>query len=198
VRASPTPKQRVERIGAGTQEDVGQADRQACAKRLAIATTIFGGDPSRLARDAHRDRPTFAFQRPQPLLRDAAGCCLVHGEVAEADQQVVRLVGVAWESLWQQALQLELDRGDRLRVEKLTQVLAAEQLGQQLAIECERLRSALGQRRVALVHELSDVGEQQRRRERRSALGVDSDNAETPSTRCTSTRHGFAPQRAAA
>ena len=84
----------------------------------------------------------------------------------------MRFVRVAWEALGQQTLQLQLDLCDRFRVEQLTQVLAAEQLGEQLAVERERLRPPLGERRVALVHELRHVREQQRGSERRGPLGV--------------------------
>ena len=68
-----------------------------------------------------------------------------------------------------QPLQLELEVGHRLRVEQLAQLLGPEQLAQQLAVQRQRLGAALGQRRVALVHERADVVEQQRARERRGA-----------------------------
>ena len=92
----------------------------------------------------------------------------------------MRLVRIPRKAFRQQALQLQLDLGDRLRVEELAQVLATEQLGEQLAVERERLRPPFGERRVALVHELRHVREQQRGRERRGALGVDRHDANLP------------------
>ena len=74
----------------------------------------------------------------------------------------MRFVRIAWESLWQKSLQLQLDQRDCLRVEQLAQVLAAEQFGEQLTVKGEGLRPALRQRLVALVHVLGDVREQQR------------------------------------
>ena len=55
-------------------------------------------------------------------------------------------VGVAWEALRQQPLQLQLHRRDRLWIEELAQVLASEKLGQELAVERQRLGAALRQR----------------------------------------------------
>ena len=87
------------------------------------------------------------------------------------------LVDITREALRKQALQLELDLGHRLGVEQLAKVFATEQLRQQVAVESECLGSALGQRRVPLVHEDRHIREEERRRERRGALGVDGDHA---------------------
>src|SRR6266581_745253 len=113
----------------------------------------------------------------QPSLGHPTRRRLRVAEIAEPRQQVVRLVYIAREALRQQALQLQLDSRDRVRVEELAQVLAAEQLGEELAVEGQRLSAALRERRVALVHELRHVGEEKRRRERRGALGVDRHDA---------------------
>ena len=64
------------------------------------------------------------------------------------------------------------------RVEEVAQLLLPEELAQQVAVERERLRLALGQRRVALVQERGDVGERQRARERRGGAGLDLDDAD--------------------
>ncbi len=74
----------------------------------------------------------------------------------------MRFVDVAREAFGEQPLQLELDRCDRLRVEQLAKILAAEQLGEQVAVEGQGLGAALGQWLVALVHEVGDVREQER------------------------------------
>ena len=70
-------------------------------------------------------------------------------------------------------LQLPLDRFHRVGVEQLAQLGVAEQLAQLRLIDDERLRAALGQRRVAVVEEARDVAEEQRRRERRRLVGID-------------------------
>src|SRR5260370_1030108 len=82
-------------------------------------------------------------------------------EIAKAGQQGVGLDGIARESLRKQDLQFQLNCGDGGGVEELAQVLAAQQLGHQRAIQSPRLDAALGQRRLALVHELSHIREQE-------------------------------------
>ena len=62
--------------------------------------------------------------------------------------------------------------GKRLRVDQLAQLVGAEQLPQQLAVERQRRRPPLGTRRVALVHVGGDVVEQQALRERGGKRGV--------------------------
>ena len=88
----------------------------------------------------------------------------------------MRLVRIARETLRQEALELELHLRDSLGVEQLAKVLAAEQLGEKVAVERERLGATLGQGRVPLVHELRDVGEQERGRKGRCALRVHRDD----------------------
>src|SRR6185369_2578195 len=61
-----------------------------------------------------------------------------------------------------QGLEVELEVGQRLRVEQLAQLLLAEQLAQQVAIEGEGSCPPLRQRRVAVVHVRGDVVEQER------------------------------------
>src|SRR5262249_2547476 len=57
----------------------------------------------------------------------------------------------------------------RRRIEQLAQLLLAEQLAEEVAVEREGLCPALGERRVALVHVGGHVVEQQGTRERRRA-----------------------------
>ena len=56
--------------------------------------------------------------------------------------------------------------GDHRRIEQLAELLGAEQIAQQVAVERERRDPALGERRVALVHVHRDPAEQQALRER--------------------------------
>ena len=79
----------------------------------------------------------------------------------------MELVGVAGPAAVGQALQLELEVGQHARVDQLAQLLGAEQVAQQVAVEGQRRGPALGQRRVALVHVDGDPAEQQRLGERR-------------------------------
>ena len=72
-----------------------------------------------------------------------------------------------------QRLEAQLEVGQRVGVEQLAQLLLAEQLAQQVAVERQRAGATLGDRRVAVVHVGGDVVEQQAARERRGADGLD-------------------------
>jgi hypothetical protein len=76
--------------------------------------------------------------------------------------------------------ELRLDVLERAGVDQVAKLLLPEQLAKQVAVERERLRTPLGRRRVVLVHVRRDVVEEQRRRERRRALGFDVDEVELP------------------
>src|SRR5207244_8654337 len=71
--------------------------------------------------------------------------------------------------------QLRLDLFDGALVQEIAELLLAEQLAQQIAVERERLRPPLGGRRVVLVHVRRDVVEEERGGigRRRRALDVD-------------------------
>ena len=72
-----------------------------------------------------------------------------------------------------QRLEAQLEIGQRVRVEQLAELLLAEQLAQQVAIERQRAGAALGDRGVAVVHVGRDVVEQQAARERRGPDRLD-------------------------
>ena len=63
-------------------------------------------------------------------------------------------------------------------VDEVAQLLLAEQLAQQVAVERQRLRAALGRGRVVLVHVRGDVLEQQGAREGGGRCGLDLDHRE--------------------
>ena len=92
---------------------------------------------------------------------------LVGGEVAEAAEQVRHLVHRSGLALVDERLALQLRLLERGRVQQLAQLLLAEQLAEEVAVERQRLRPSLGERRVALVHEGGHVVEEERRGERR-------------------------------
>src|SRR5690349_4547141 len=52
---SPATKKGFERFRSGGEEDLGESDWQRGAKRVAIASSIVGGDPSVHPRDPDRD-----------------------------------------------------------------------------------------------------------------------------------------------
>jgi len=59
------------------------------------------------------------------------------------------------------AAKLPFDVLDGLGVEQVSELLLAEQLAEQVAVERERLGATLGGRRVVLVHVRGDVVEEQ-------------------------------------
>ena len=77
---------------------------------------------------------------------------LAQRQVAQSAEQVVHRVGRARLSITGECLELELELGQRPRIEQLAQLLGTQQLAQQVAIERQRLCPAVDERRVALVH----------------------------------------------
>jgi hypothetical protein len=73
-------------------------------------------------------------------------------------------------------LELRRDLLQGLGVDQLAQLLLAEQLGEQVAIEGEGRRAALRVGRVPLVHVGGDVVEEQRGGERRRRRRLDLDH----------------------
>ncbi len=108
-----------------------------------------------------------------PVSGGRAGGQLLDGEGAEASEQVVGLVGVAGPAPVDQALQLQLQVGQGGRVDQLPQLVGAQQLAEQVAVERQGRGPALGQGGVALVHVDRHPAEQQRGGEGRGALAVD-------------------------
>ena len=106
----------------------------------------------------------------------AAGADLVGVERTEIGEQVVEVVGVAGAPLGHEALELELQLGDHRGIEQLAQLLGAEEVAEQVAVEGEGGDAAFGERRVALVHVHRDPAEQQALRERRCVAGLDGDD----------------------
>src|SRR6202171_1213513 len=145
-----------------------QANGQGNTQRFAIAGAVLGGDPARLVGDAHAGGAAFPLQLVEPFATNPAGLCLSGRQVAKPAQEVGGLIDVARPAFLQEPLQLQLERLDGAGVEKLAKFLGAEQLGQQLLVERQRLRPPLRQWRVALVHVLPDVVENQGRPEGRS------------------------------
>ena len=165
VAPRPAHEQRVERPLDRLQPGLGHAGRRAGADGVAEAGDVLDRDPSLLAADPSPHRAARRLElaervgRVEPL--GAPRRDLVGPQVAQPAQQVGSRHPPFARAGPGQRLELELEVGHGLRVDQLAQLLAAEQLGKQLAVERQRLGSPLGERRVALVHERADVVEQQ-------------------------------------
>ena len=160
----------------------GEAEQQR-RQRLVVAAAQRGA----VSRDvARRRQPSLSrhldpFGAAGPLeLRDPgagiAVCALgdlALGQRAEPADEVLELVGVARPAVRHQRLPLAVDRRDDLRLEQLTQIGLPEELGEQPAVERQRLRPPLRHRVVPLVEERDGVGERQGAGEGGRRLGVD-------------------------
>ena len=170
--ASGVPGDQVaERIVDRLGERVGDADRQGTPEAIAQPCRVLDRGQAFDAGHPDGDGPA---SRREGLdgpggdgVVDGTRADLVRRQRTEQPQQVGDLLGVACAPVGGEPLQLELGARDHLGVQQLAELGSAEQLGEQGCIQRERLSTALGQRRVPLVHERGDVAEQQRAGERR-------------------------------
>ncbi len=174
-----------QRCRHGIGEGGGQTERDGAAQRIAQAGGVVGRGQARLAGDGDLDGPAFGDQRGDPAVDDlggrlGAGGQPVAGEGPDHPQQVVGLVGVTGPAAVDQALQLRLEVGQHAGVDEVAQLLGAEQLAQQVAVERQGGGPPLGQRGVALVHVDGDPPEEQRLGEGRGPRGVDGDDPHLP------------------
>ena len=166
----------------GGGERSRHAERERDAERVAEPRGVFDGGIPILAGDAHSDRATVLHHAPEHRVGVAisAGSNLVVSEGSEIAEQVVHAVGVARVSSGGEPLQLELHLVERAGIEELAELVRAQQLTEQVAVQGEGRRAALGERGVALVHIDRDPAEQQRLGERRRLVGLDRDQAGRP------------------
>ena len=175
VGTGPTAEERAEGVVHRLQEHLGHARRQGHAECVPVAPGVLDGDQTLLAGDADDHCSPLGEQLVRAVAGRAGGQ-LVARQVPHAPQQVVGIIGMAGPAALIEGLEVGLEGGHGLRLNQLPQLLGAEQLGQQLAVEGQGLGLALGERRVALVEEVGHVREGQRRGERRGTGGVDGDH----------------------
>ena len=159
--------------------DLGQAAGRHDAEGVAVQAGVVGGDPALLAGHADADRAPLAGQglehRRGVQLGQHARPRLVGRQVADAAQHVGQRVARGRLRARRAVLQVGLDLLERARVDQVAQLLLAQQLAQQVAVQRQGGGAALGVGRVALVHVGRDVVEQQRRRVRRGGRRLDLD-----------------------
>ncbi len=171
------------RLGVGhvVEEGVGEPARRRHAERVAIQARVLGRDPPLLAGDPHAHGPALALELGEHRLGRVAlrraRLALGRGEIPEPAQDLLERVAILGERVGVHQLERPLDLLQRLRIDQLAQLVGAEQLAEQVAVERQRRRPALGVGRVALVHVGRDVVEEQRGGERRRGLGLDLDQA---------------------
>ncbi len=179
MRAGVAGEELRERVGHVGGEHVGQPARRHGAERVAVEAGVVGGDPALLAADPQVDRAALGGQRVEHRIgidaRQHAVGDLVAREVAEAAQDVGERVARLGAGAVGAVLEVRLDLVERAGVDELAQLLLAEQLAQEVAVERQRGGTPLGVRRVALVHVRRDVVEEQRRGERGRRRRLDLD-----------------------
>ena len=184
VRPGVPGHQVTERVSDRLGEHCGYAGRQRHAERVAEPASVLDRRPPRLAGYPHLDHPPLGGQLGQPACcRARVGAALghlQHGQRPEVADHVRDILHVAAGPVRDEPLKHPLRIGNDQRVEHLPQVRLAEQLGEQGRVQRERLGAALGERRIAFVHERADVAEQQRPAERGRGRGLDVHQADPP------------------
>ena len=160
-----------ERVGDRGEQRGRHAARELHPQRVAEAGRVLDRDEARLAGDDHGERAVGPGELGDQRGRDLGGRDTLRdlglGEIAEREQQIVQPVGVGDRAVPVEPLQRALGLGDGVGVEQLTQLGLAEQLLELRGVDAERVGAALGERRVAVIEEVADVGEHQRRGEGR-------------------------------
>jgi hypothetical protein len=134
------------------EERLGKAPRRHHTERVAVEAGVLGRDRRLVNPDARTESAPLADER-----LGESGVQLAVAQIASAAEEVVQLVGVP--RLRQQRA---LDLSERAGVDQVPELLLAEQLPEQLAVERERLRAPLGGGRVVLVHVGRHVVEEER------------------------------------
>ena len=175
VRAGVAEQDAVERVVDRLEEALGQAARRHHAEGVPVAarrprrrsTRVGSADASRGSARRSRTRVSAKPASSSPV-----------AEVADPAQEVVELVRVP-----RHGPERALDVGERAGVDEVAELLLAEQLAEELAVERQRLRAALGGGRVVRVHVRRDVVEEERGGHRRGGRRLDLDEVELPRLR---------------
>ena len=168
--ARVSPQERGERIRViARQERGGQPERKADAEGVAITSCVLGGDEPAVPGDANVEHAPLGHERRDPIV-DRLGLgtpdpYFLGRQVTETEQHFVNAVRMTSSALADQVLQRELEVGHRVLVQQLAKLDLAEEGAQLRGIDRQGLRTQLRERRVALVHEVRDIVEEQRRGE---------------------------------
>ena len=181
VGAGIAAQQVERRLRRRSQERGGKPGRKRHAERIAVARGVLHGDQPSLAGHCNLQHALRVYQLCGQRLRVLRGNPAAQRfarQVAEAEEQVVHGIQVARLVALGERLQLLFRHFDRVQVEQLAQVGVAHQFAKLVLVDRQRLRAALGQRRIAVVDVIGDVAKQQRGREWRRRLRVDGGHAQ--------------------
>ena len=162
-------------VSDGFEERCRHADGEGRAEGIAESRRVLDPQPNRTVSRLEGRHPRVdrgRFRRP--------GLRLVLGQVTEVTKRVVQRIHAPDPAPAREPLELELEVRQALGIDQLPELLPPQQLGQEGAIERQRLRPPFGEGRVALVHERRDVAELQRAGEGRGHGRVDFDDPNLP------------------
>ncbi len=158
MRARVAGDELAERVGDGLEERDREAERRHHAEGVAQPARVLGGGDAALAADLDLDGASIPDELVDPcggalgghvgrgVRADRAPGDLVAREIAEREQEIVRLVLVLERRSAVEALERRLEGQHGVRVEQLAQLGLAEQLAQAAVIDGEHLRPSLGER----------------------------------------------------
>ena len=153
-----------ERVFAGGEEDFGEARRERGAEGVAIAAGVFDGDEAGFAGDSNADGAACVGEvgdRGRDSRAGGARGDFGFGEVAVFEEQVVDAVGVAGLIFGVERLEAAFDFVDGGLVEEFAQIGVAENFLELRLVDGERLGAAFGERGVAFVDVVGDIGEEE-------------------------------------
>ena len=170
VRAGVPGNQVAQRVRDGLGERVGHAGRQRHPEPVAQPARVLDCHPPFLPGHPDLDQPPLGGQLGEPP-RSRAGFRAplldFHGrQRAQRREHVSHRLQATAPPVRREALRVPFRLTDDVRVQQFSRIGLAEQLGEQRRVQGQCLGPALGQRRVAVVHERAHVPEQQRAPER--------------------------------
>ena len=175
--AGVAPDQVSERVAHRLGERLRHAHRQRHAERVLHPAGVLDGQPALLAGDPDPDHPPGLLQLGQ-LAGGAAALGCTSAVVRSPSRRSRSATSSAWRTgrapsrRCSEASSSASASGSTSSRSSARPSSSASSAG----VEGQRLRPALGQRGVALVHERADVAEQQRPGERRRRRGLDLDH----------------------
>jgi hypothetical protein len=182
VDAGIAGEQAGEGIRRWAQEGLGDADRGTDTKRIAVVAGVLRGDPTLLAGDTDGACPMGVTKNGEPTVEGVrfgyTRANLGLGEVAETAEEIMELVGVACLTGINEALEFQLRLFNGRRVEQFTQFVLSQEVPEEVAVQRERLGSALGKGGIAFVHVGGDVVEEKAASERGCLLGFGGGHAD--------------------
>jgi hypothetical protein len=172
-----------ERVGHGFEEGARDAERGHVPERVAQTTAVLDRGDAFGASDADRHRSARVREQAQPVDHFRARARIgprddfVFGKRSEGNQKIVEGVGTS-DGRRVEPLQAAFDGLHRVHVEESPEFRFAEEFPQLGVIERQDLRASLGERRVAFVDEVSDVGEKKRLGENGRPRRIDDPNGD--------------------